>query len=213
MPSWERSLAPNLIRMLYFKTNQTIEPCAMTSVHPLPPAQAFPSNNHTNAAPYINGHVRHDSAGPSHRSTHSASSGEGLSMRDTDKSRNINQIPARSRTQAEWDGASASRLGAANGPTNGNSLPSRPRGQLPRANTDHGPRARSSSGDGRVSEEHWEMRHGWEDEYNCSEILAKLNTVGGIEVLVPGAKADRGAADLLHVLHRQAPRNRRQTEG
>lgn len=190
-------------------TDEIIQPCTMTSVHPLQPAQAYPSNNHTSAAPYVNGHVRHDSPGPSHRSTHSASSGEGLSMRDTDKSRNINQIPAKSRTQAEFDGASASRRGAANGLTNGHTLPSRPRGQLPRANTDHGPRARSPPKGGQDSDEHWEMRHGWEDEYNSSEILAKLNTVSGIDVVLLGLRADRHAADLLHVLHRQAPRNRR----
>jgi hypothetical protein len=179
----------------------------MTSVLSLQPAQALPSNN---AAPYINGHVLHDSPGPSHRSSHSASSGEGLSMRDTDNTRNINQIPARSRTQAEFDGASASRQRVANGLTNGNTLPSRPKGQLQRANTDHGPRARSPPRGDPVSEEHWEMRHGWEDEYNCSEILAKLNTVGGIDVVLLGVPANPGAADLLHVLHRQAPRNRRQ---
>jgi len=162
----------------------------MTSVLSMQPAQALLSNNHTNAAPYINGHVRHDPPEPSHRSSHSASSGEGLSMRDTGNSRNPNQIPSRSRTQADSDGASASRLSAADLLTNGNTLPSRPRGQIQRANTDHGPRARSPPRDGLVSEEHWEMRHGWEDEYNCSEILAKLSTVGGIEVVLLGVQAD-----------------------
>ena len=52
------------------------------------------------------------------------------------------------------------------------------RGQLMRANTDYGPRrqfpAKKSNG---VEEDNWELRHGWEDQYNSNEYLSLLSSV------------------------------------
>ena len=152
-----------------------------TTVLSLQPAPTLPANNHENAAPYVNGYVRHDSPEPSHRSTHSASSGEGLSMRDTSHDRNRSPLPpARSKTQVEANGAPASRRSAVANGVKGDSRSKRPRGQLQRANTDYGPRARSPPKNNQVAEENWELRHGWEDEYNSDEILAKLSTVSAV---------------------------------
>lgn len=56
-------------------------------------------------------------------------------------------------------------------------LAGRPRGQLVRANTDYGPRRQSQSQEAQVAEENWELRHGWEDQYNSSEYLGLLSSV------------------------------------
>lgn len=47
---------------------------------------------------------------------------------------------------------------------------------LSRAATDLGPRRPSPQGQPR-DEENWELRHGWEEEYNSEEYLNKLNAV------------------------------------
>lgn len=49
--------------------------------------------------------------------------------------------------------------------------------QLLRANTDHGPRRQSPLLTHDVAEENWELRHGWEDQYNSSEYLGLLSSV------------------------------------
>ena len=149
----------------------------MTTVVTLQQAPAISANNQANGVSYVNGHGRHGSPEPSHRSTHSASSGEGLSMRDTGHNRSHIQAPVRSRTQIETNPAPALRRNLLTNGANGNSRGTRPRAQLQRANTDHGPRALPPSREDQVAAENWELRHGWEDEYNSNEILAKLSTV------------------------------------
>ena len=57
-------------------------------------------------------------------------------------------------------------------------LAQRPNRQLLRANTDYGPRRQSPSTGPKVAEENWELRHGWEDQYNSSEYLGLLSSVG-----------------------------------
>ena len=51
----------------------------------------------------------------------------------------------------------------------------RPRQQLLRAATDFGPRKTSPSRPS--SDEDWELRHGWEEQYNSEEYLTILNSV------------------------------------
>lgn len=53
----------------------------------------------------------------------------------------------------------------------------RPRELLTRANTDYGPRRQLSVPKHDVVEENWELRHGWEDQYNSSEYLKLLSSV------------------------------------
>lgn len=56
------------------------------------------------------------------------------------------------------------------------SIQQRPTPQLLRATTDYGPRRLSPSrqpGD----DENWELRHGWEEQYNSEEYLTILNSV------------------------------------
>ena len=101
-------------------------------------------------------------------------------MRDTGHERSRSQVPARSRTTAETNGASAVKRSVAGPKEDGKSRATKPRRQLQRANTDCGPRAPSPRRDDQVTEENWELRHGWEDEYNSNEILAKLSTVGSL---------------------------------
>ncbi len=56
-------------------------------------------------------------------------------------------------------------------------LAQRPHRQLLRANTDYGPRRPSPSTRSGIAEENWELRHGWEDQYNSSEYLGLLSSV------------------------------------
>ncbi len=56
-------------------------------------------------------------------------------------------------------------------------LAQRPNRQLLRANTDYGPRRQSPSTTSGIAEEIWELRHGWEDQYNSSEYLGLLSSV------------------------------------
>ena len=142
----------------------------MTTVLPPQLALNVPLTNYENAEPYVNGYVREESPGPSHRSTHSASSGEGLSMRDDGRIRT--RVPMRSHTQVETNGESDSRQIATP-----QQAGTRPRPHLQRANTDHGPQGRSPPGNSQASEENWELRHGWEDQYNSSEYLGLLSSV------------------------------------
>lgn len=52
------------------------------------------------------------------------------------------------------------------------------RGQLIRANTDDGPRRQPpAKNSNEVEEENWELRHGWEDQYNSNEYLSLLSSV------------------------------------
>lgn len=57
------------------------------------------------------------------------------------------------------------------------SLVPRPTGQLVRANTDLGPRSQSPLPGREGAEDNWELRHGWEDQYNSSEFLGLLTSV------------------------------------
>ncbi|SLM34846.1 torc1 growth control complex subunit kog1 [Lasallia pustulata] len=51
------------------------------------------------------------------------------------------------------------------------------RGQLIRANTDDGPRRQPpAKNSNEVEEENWELRHGWEDQYNSNEYLSLLSS-------------------------------------
>lgn len=53
----------------------------------------------------------------------------------------------------------------------------RPNTQLVRANTDYGPRRQSSGNKHDATDENWELRHGWEDQYNSTEYLGLLSSV------------------------------------
>lgn len=53
----------------------------------------------------------------------------------------------------------------------------RPKSQLLRASTDIGPRLESPAPRRDIAEENWELRHGWEDQYNSSEYLGLLSSV------------------------------------
>ncbi len=54
----------------------------------------------------------------------------------------------------------------------------RPKRQLLRAKSDLGPRGLSPTRPGHTNEdENWQMRHGWEDQYNSNEYLSLLTSV------------------------------------
>lgn len=56
------------------------------------------------------------------------------------------------------------------------SLAQRPKASMTRSKTNYEPENMSSTREPSV-EEHGELRHGWEDEYNSSEFLGQLNSV------------------------------------
>lgn len=89
--------------------------------------------------------------------------------------------------------------------------------QLVRAITVQGPRPPSPLSKRDITEENWELRHGWEDQYNSSEYLGLLTSVS-IQRSVRCGKSFRSQlltwvmVGFLHVLYRQAPRDWRHTK-
>ena len=86
---------------------------------------------------------------------------------------------------------------------NHQALAQRPKAPMTRSKTDYEPDRISSTREANV-EEHGEMRHGWEDEYNSSEFLGQLNSVHSHMLFT--AFTDFGrlmlSVDFLYVLHR-----------
>lgn len=83
----------------------------------------------------------------------------------------------------------------------------RPKASMARSNTTYESRNVSSSTETNV-EEHGELRHGWEDEYNSSEFLGQLNSVYVFKHPLPTLhnSTESGwlmlSVGFLHVLHR-----------
>ena len=77
----------------------------------------------------------------------------------------------------------------------------RPKAMLTRSKTNYEPESISSIRE-RSVEEHGELRHGWEDEYNSSEFLGQLNSV---HHLLPARYSESSplthSVGFLHVLH------------
>lgn len=71
-------------------------------------------------------------------------------------------------------------------PGSQNALGARPAAQLLRASTDTGPTRESPGTKRDVTEENWELRHGWEDQYNSSEYLGLLSSVSILTACVIG---------------------------
>ena len=63
-------------------------------------------------------------------------------------------------------------------------LAHRPRVSMARSKTNYEPRNTPSTRETNV-EEHGELRHGWEDEYNSSEFLGQLNSVDAFKHPLP----------------------------
>lgn len=87
---------------------------------------------------------------------------------------------------------------------NHQALARRPKTSMTRSKTDYKPEKISSTREGSV-EEHGELRHGWEDEYNSSEFLGQLNSVH-LHMLFTASTEFNWlmlSVDFLHVLHRQ----------
>ena len=169
--------------------------------------QALPSLpvvNHENTAPYTNSVVQQDSPERPSRLAHSESSGELLTISKTNGNQAGFSTPARSQTSVEPNGASARRantmVGFVDERTNEAGASDRPKSQLLRANTDINVKRRSPSAGRGPSEENWEMRHGWEDQYNSSEYLGLLSSVGMLD-LRWRLELIRLRPGLLYVLH------------
>ena len=176
----------------------------MTTILSPPALPSLPVINHEDIAPYTNGAVQ-GSPERASRSAHSESSGELLTMAQTNGDQAEFSTPARSQTSAEPNGTSAHRtngmVGFADQQVNEAGASGRPSSQLLRANTDSNLKRRSPSG---ASEENWEMRHGWQDQYNSSEYLSLLSSVRLLGMRWK-LELTRLRPGLLYVLHGQAP--------
>lgn len=180
----------------------------MTTILPPQALPSLPVINHENTALYTNGAIQQESPEKASRSAHSESSGELLTMAQTNGNHAEFSTPAGSHSSVEPNGASARRanamVGFAEGQANEAEDSDRPRNKLLRADTDMSLKRRSTSGSRGASKENWEMRHGWEDQYNSSEYLGLLSSVGllGIRWRLALTRLRPG---LLYVLHGQAP--------
>lgn len=82
-------------------------------------------------------------------------------------------------------------------------LAHRPKASMTRSKTNYEPENLSSTREISV-EEHGELRHGWEHEYNSSEFLGKLNSVFLLKFAAESMLSDwlMNSVGVLHVLHR-----------
>lgn len=86
---------------------------------------------------------------------------------------------------------------------NHQTLARRPKASMTRSKTSHEPENVPSTR-GISVEEHGELRHGWEDQYNSSEFLGQLSSVYLHTSFATSPKSGRLtlSVDFLHVLHR-----------
>lgn len=97
-----------------------------------------------------------------------------LSVSRTNSKNSANSTPSRGRARGQ---------GGQRTPSSGHSdeghdaVSVHPNVHLVRASTDYGPRRQSSVIKHEVLEENWELRHGWEDQYNSTEYLGLLSSV------------------------------------
>ena len=144
-------------------------PCSMTAVASPQPGSLQPSSRYEDQPQYEIPHLPH------------------IIPRELVNAQICGRDPS---TQAQgYDGAYASTLAHSSGSTSPTrsetrapsgsqeALARRPNRLLVRANTDYGPRRQSPSTRPDIVEENWELRHGWEDQYNSSEYLKLLSSV------------------------------------
>ena len=88
-------------------------------------------------------------------------------------------------------------------------------GALLRSNTDVVSRQQSLPERPDPTEE-WEMRHGYDEQYNSTKYLEHLSSVSGLDchlfMSTTPVVANSPPPDLFHVLHRQAARDGRETK-
>lgn len=143
----------------------------------LPPHH--PPNHHENLHQYLSAQIRQLSPERSR-----ASMGRTLVRQDNAQAVDPSQKSIR-RTATEAPGRSVpngipapehDEIGTT---THGGDRVARP-GTLVRSNTDVGPRRRSSSDNPEPAEDNWELRHGYDEQYNSAEYLNQLRSVSDI---------------------------------
>lgn len=156
----------------------------MAAVAP-PQRVAFPQkSNHNETPDYVNAQFNQHLAHPTKHSANSLSSGQDSKVQENSHERRlINSYPdhesSRSlvKSVSEIDGDGPSKIQWENIDDDQSTIAVRPRGHLQRANTDPRPRRPSPTTAREIHEENWELRHGWEDQYNSSEYLGLLSSV------------------------------------
>ena len=125
-------------------------------------------------------------AGPSHRSTYGQATGRPFASLENGRSNpqggtrlenglvdgDTEHVASSEPNGSSFKPQSVSRVRT----ENHQAFAHRPRAMLTRSKTNYEPESISSIRD-RTMEEHGELRHGWEDEYNSSEFLGQLNSV------------------------------------
>ena len=158
----------------------------MTAVAP-PHLSTFPPKpNLKDISDYVSDQFNQSSA---HSTRHAGSSslGQDTAVQDIDHEkrrfdlypdRESSRILVKSKSDIEHNSQGKNSNDGSNNGQIVNAI--RTRRQLQRANTDRGPRRQSPSTARGNPEENWELRHGWEDQYNSSEYLGLLSSVSGI---------------------------------
>lgn len=156
------------------------------------------TSNHENLSDYVNPQLRQPLLQPSSHVVNNTALH--VIAQENGRRRRLNERPV---AQADSSHSARSRSDLvqvdqpvqtpSESPVRQDSHGPRPKGQLLRASTDLGPARDSPASKRDVTEENWELRHGWEDQYNSSEYLGLLSSVsissGGRLVKV---EADQG---------------------
>ena len=139
-----------------------------------------PPNHHDNLHEYVSAQIRQLSPDRSSRTT----MGRTVNRQGSTRAVEPNQKPIR-RTATEAPGrplpngiaiAGHDEIGAT---ANGDDRAARP-GALGRSNTDIGPRRPSLSEKPEPAQDTWELRHGYDEQYNSAEYLSQLRSVSNI---------------------------------
>lgn len=140
------------------------------------------TSNHENLSDYVNPQLRQPLPQPSSQSVNNTALH--VIAQENGRRRRLNERPV---TQVDSRHLAKPRSDLvqvdqpvqtpSESPVRQDSHGSRPKGQLLRASTDLGPARESLSSKRDVTEENWELRHGWEDQYNSSEYLGLLSSV------------------------------------
>ena len=160
-------------------------------------------SNHENLSDYVHPHLRQPLPQPSTHSASSTALHQGVIAHENGRRRRPNE---RSVTLADPRQLAKPRPDLAQLdrpvqtptelPVRQDSHGARPKGQLLRASTDIGSQRESLTPKSDITEENWELRHGWEDQYNSSEYLGLLSSVSIWAGCVIGGCLSMMEADL-----------------
>lgn len=169
------------------------------------PSSTFPypsTNNHANLHQYVSAQIRQLSPD---RSAKASMGGKTYLRHDSAQpvepsqtsQRPIRRVATEAPGRSTPNGVSATDRDDIRVTVNGDHRSTKP-GPLVRSNTDLAPRRADLPNRPEPAEDRWELRHGWDEQYNSAEYLGQLRAVSAIPILsicCGKRRGEIGAAD------------------